>query len=241
MQHLKDKDEKEIALHSNCKDPKFELCKTALKNILSPTNQLNKAIFEVLKALQKCKVLEITNIHQITDNFIKLSEGLSSELYEISSFISDIIQYFEILSNDTAKANDLIDLLETSLSEPNERMRCVKGLENDLNNIANDLEFKDEVLNSKSCIVFHILYNPNIVNRIAIYEGIKPIKIQFKLLTSFWKTHNYLIDNLVKLLYDTKKSSCMLKFLMDDFEMISLWEKVKVKCEADYGRAMTLL
>ncbi|CAG8633740.1 14490_t:CDS:2, partial [Dentiscutata heterogama] len=75
---------------------------------------------------------------------------------------------------------------------------------------------------------------------VAIDEGIKTIKIQFELLTSFWKAHNYLIDNLVKLLYDrTKKknSTRMLKFSMDDFEMTSLWKKVIVKCETDYGRA----
>ncbi|CAG8611298.1 6436_t:CDS:2, partial [Scutellospora calospora] len=153
------KNENEIVLHSNCKDPKFELCKTVLKNILSPTNQPDEAIFKVLKALQKCKVLieksKITSIQQITVNFIKFSEDLSSELYEVSLFNSDIIQCFKVILNDTAKASDLVDVLETSLNDSNKRISCIEGLENYLDNINN--EIKQGFWESHKCLIDNLV------------------------------------------------------------------------------------
>ncbi|CAG8465803.1 6829_t:CDS:2 [Cetraspora pellucida] len=233
--HYQENNENEIVLHSNCKDPKFELCKTVLKNILSPTNQPDEAIFNVLKALQKCKVCieksKITNIQQITVNFIKFSEDLSSELYEISLFISDIIQCFKVILNDTAKASDLVDVLETSLNDSNKRISCIEGLENYLDNINNEIR--------------QGLYNSNVktieIDKIdkEIDKEVKIINNQFKLLISFWESHKCLIDNLVKLLYDhIKKSTCTLEISKVDYEeIISLWAKVIDKCKTDYLRA----
>ncbi|CAG8461627.1 2387_t:CDS:2 [Cetraspora pellucida] len=229
------KNENEVVLHSNCKDSKFELCKTVLKNILSPTNRPDEGIFKVLKSLQKCKVLieksKITNIQQITVNFIKFSEDLSSELYEVSLFIIDIIQCFKIILNDTAKASDLVDVLETSLNGSNKRIGCIEGLENYLDNINNEIR--------------QGLYNSNVktieIDKIdkEIDKEVKIINNQFKLLISFWESHKCLIDNLVKLLYDhIKKSTCTLEISKVDYEeIISLWAKVIDKCKTDYLRA----
>ncbi|CAG8590885.1 1281_t:CDS:2, partial [Racocetra fulgida] len=214
MQNLND--EKEIVLRSNCKDSKLELCKTALKNILSPTNQPDDAILKVLKALQECKILiEKSEITNITNNFIKFSEGLFSELNEVSSYIDDIIECTTIILNDTAKVNDLIDMLETSLSpnEFNKRISCVEGLVNSLDKIDN--EIRQRLMS-------------NYENR-----SIKSIN------NEFWKSHNYLIDNLLKLLNDhKKKSNDTLEIPKIDYEeIVSLWAKVKDKCKTDYLRA----
>ncbi|CAG8441515.1 11021_t:CDS:2 [Scutellospora calospora] len=237
-----DKDEKDIDLLTNFKGSKIESCKTALKQILSSVNRLDQNIFKILKSLQKWKTLIAkTDQHKITVNFIKFSEDLSSELHKASLFINDIIQIYKIISNNTFKADDLIELMEMLLNESNKRICSSEGLEDDLDSIikmfnnsynSNMINYYDE---NRSIKITNNNENETIEE---IYKEIKEIKHQSKLIIDFWNSHNCLIECSARSLqHHMKNSTGVLRISKVDYEeLIDLWANVENKYMTDYTR-----